>query len=176
MRSELRPAAALFWGCASLLAYVYVGYPALVGTWSRLRARPPRRAAGEPAVTVLTVAHDEASQIAERIENLLALDYPVDRLEIVIASDGSTDATVETARAYERVGVRVVAFEDRRGKPAVLDDLVPKARGEIVVLGDARQRFAPDAVRALVAPFADPEVGAVSGELILRAGADDTAV
>jgi biofilm PGA synthesis N-glycosyltransferase PgaC len=117
------------------------------------------------------VVHDEAARIAARVENLLSLDYPPERLEIVIASDGSSDGTPERARAWEPQGVSVVAFETRRGKAAVLDDVVPKARGEIVVLGDARQTFEPGALRALVAPFADPEVGAVSGELILRADA-----
>ena len=85
----------------------------------------------------------------------------------MLASDGSTDGTLEQARAYEQAGVSVVAFPERRGKSAVLNSLVPKAWGEIVVLADARQRFEEDALRALVGPFADPQAGAVSGELIL---------
>lgn len=85
-----------------------------------------------------------------------------------MGSDGSTDQTVARARDYEARGVRVVGFETRRGKPSVLNDLVPSCRGDIVVFGDARQRFDRDALRALVAPFADPAVGAVSGELVLE--------
>src|SRR5262249_35614927 len=133
---------------------------------------PPPREGGDatPLVTVLVVAHDEGARIGARIENLLALDYPPERLEILVASDGSADATVAEARRHEPAGVGVVAFEGRRGKPAVLNDLVPKARGELVVLADARQRFEAGAIRALVAPFADPEVGAVSGELMLDDG------
>src|SRR5213079_1765166 len=107
-------------------------------------------------------------------ENLLALDYPRERLEILLASDGSTDATVSRARRYEAAGVWVRSFVQWRGKAAVLNQLVPSARGEIVVLADARQRFEPAAVRALVANFADPTVGAVSGDLTLaspRSGA-----
>src|SRR5262245_56474398 len=167
---------ALFWSSASLLAYVYLGYPALVRAWSGLRPKPVRRGRDEPTVTVVVVAHNEAAEVAERIENVLNQDYPSDRLEMVLASDGSTDGTVERARTYEPAGITVMAFEGRRGKSAVLNDVVPKARGEIVIFGDARQRFAPDAVRALVAPFADRRVGAVSGELMLRAGPGDTAV
>jgi cellulose synthase/poly-beta-1,6-N-acetylglucosamine synthase-like glycosyltransferase len=160
-----------------LLGYVYVGYPALMWTWATLAGRRPSRArsaagaAPAPDVTVLVVAHDEAAQVAGRLENLLAADYPRDRLDIVLASDGSGDATVEIARAYEPAGVTVAAFGTRRGKPAVLNDLVPKSRGAIVVLGDARQRFAPDVIRTLCCAFEDPSVGAVSGELVLTAGA-----
>jgi cellulose synthase/poly-beta-1,6-N-acetylglucosamine synthase-like glycosyltransferase len=162
---------ALFWACVALLAYVYAGYPALV--WLRAaRSRrgahaAPAPTATEPTVSVLLVAHDEADRIAARIENLLALDYPRDRLEIIVASDGSSDATVARACAYLGEGVDVVAFEGQRGKAATINEVVPKARGEIVVFADARQRFDRDTVRALVRPFAVPEIGAVSGELML---------
>jgi len=169
-------AAVLFWTCGLVLAYTYLGYPLLAWARAALRSRPPRAGGIEPSVTVLLAAHNEADRIDGRLENLLALDYPRDRLEIVLGSDGSTDSTAEQARAWEPHGVSVVAFESRRGKPAVLNDLVPKARGEIVVLGDARQRFDRDAVRALVAPFADPRVGAVSGELVLTRNGDTNGV
>jgi len=157
----------LFWVSGLLMVYTHVGYPLLIRVWARLLPRPPRRGAIEPDVSLLIVAHDEAANIAARIDNVLSLDYPADRLEIVLASDGSADDTVERARAYERSGVRVVAFANRRGKASVLNDTVPRCRGEIVVLGDARQSFEPGALRALVAAFADPRVGAVSGELVL---------
>jgi biofilm PGA synthesis N-glycosyltransferase PgaC len=168
--------ALVFWGSVLLLSYVYVGYPALVWAWAAVRGRPARRQSELPPVTVLIVAHDEAARVTARIENLLAQDYPADRLEIVIASDGSTDGTVELGRAWEPAGVSVIAFEARRGKPAVLNDVVPKARGEIVVLADARQRFDVGTVRALVERFGDRRVGAVSGELILTSGPEGTAV
>jgi len=157
----------IFWLCGLLLSYTYVGYPVLAWVRAALRPRPPRAQDIEPTVTLIIVAHNEAARIAGRIQNLLALDYPRQRVEIVVGSDGSTDRTAQHARAWEQDGVSVVAFESRRGKPAVLNDLVRKARGEIVVLADARQRFDRDALRALVGPFADPAVGAVSGELIL---------
>src|SRR5262245_30230345 len=126
-----------------------------------------------PSVTALVVAHNEAAAIGARLENLLALDYPRDRLEIILASDGSSDETASVGRRYEAAGVAVIAFAERRGKTPVLNDLVPKARGDIVVLADARQRFDGGAVRALVARFRDPRVGAVSGELLLGAAPGD---
>src|SRR5512146_1649530 len=100
-----------------------------------------RVAASKPRVSVVIVAHDEATRIAPRIENLLSLDYPRERFEILVGCDGCTDRTAEIARTYEPAGVTVSAFERRRGKAAVLNDLVAKARGDIVLLADARQRF-----------------------------------
>jgi cellulose synthase/poly-beta-1,6-N-acetylglucosamine synthase-like glycosyltransferase len=176
----------LFWLCVGLLVYVYAGYPALAVVRARWRPRPlvrraERRAhpatipfpdrrvgAAEPAVSIVVIAYNEASCIEARLENLLSLDYPADRLEIIVGSDGSTDDTVERARRYEAFGVRVQAFETRSGKPAVLNALVPRAAGDIVLFADARQRFEPSTLRALIADFNDPAVGAVSGELMLE--------
>jgi cellulose synthase/poly-beta-1,6-N-acetylglucosamine synthase-like glycosyltransferase len=115
----------------------------------------------------VVVAYNEADRIAARIDNLLAMDYPADRLEVLIASDGSTDETVAQARRSEGARVTVLAFTGRRGKAAVLNTVVPSLRGDIVVFADARQRFDQTTLRALVENFADPTVGAVSGELVL---------
>jgi cellulose synthase/poly-beta-1,6-N-acetylglucosamine synthase-like glycosyltransferase len=158
-----------FWLALGLLFYIYAGYPALVWMWAAIRPRPVIRSAIAPPITVVIVAHNEARRIAARLQNLLALDYPRDRCEIVVASDGSTDDTVARARAFEDRGIVVHAFSRRRGKPAVLNEVLPCVRGEIVVLGDARQSFDRGALRALVQPFADPRVGAVGGELVLTA-------
>src|ERR1041384_8282851 len=136
---------AIFWMSLALLVYTYAGYPVLAWGWAALRPRPSTPRAIEPTVSVVVVAYNEAPRIGPRIENLLALDYPPGQLDIVVASDGSTDGTAERARAYASRGVRVIGFEDRRGKPSVLNDLLPKARGEIVVLADARQTFEPGA-------------------------------
>src|SRR5262245_19690670 len=133
--------ALLFWLSLFLLAYVYVGYPLVAWLRARLLATPHRTAPSTPAVTVVVVAYNEADRIAARLENLLALDYPGDRLEICVASDGSTDATVQRARAFEGRGVVIRAFHARRGKAAVLNDVVPSAAGDIVVMADARQQF-----------------------------------
>jgi biofilm PGA synthesis N-glycosyltransferase PgaC len=163
----------LFWSAFLLLIYTHVGYPLLAAACAWLRRRDARvaGASGEdalPTVSVVVVAHDEARWIDRRIRNLLALDYPAERISLLVASDGSTDGTAERARAYEDDAVRVFAFPVRRGKPAVLNEVVPQARGDIVVFADARQTFEAGAIRALVAPFADEAVGAVSGELVLR--------
>jgi cellulose synthase/poly-beta-1,6-N-acetylglucosamine synthase-like glycosyltransferase len=152
----------VFWGSAALLAYVYVGYPLLMTLLAAVR-RPAASSLADdslPSVTVLVTAYNEAGRIGQRIENLLALDYPRDRLEVLVGSDGSTDDTAQMARSWASRGrVVVYAFGVRRGKPAMLNDLVPRAAGSIVVLADARQRFAPGALRALAARFADPKVG-----------------
>jgi cellulose synthase/poly-beta-1,6-N-acetylglucosamine synthase-like glycosyltransferase len=120
-----------------------------------------------PVVTILIVAHNEARWIARKIESCLALDYPRTQLHIVVASDGSTDTTAEIAQKYEPHGVSVVAFETRRGKASVLNAVVPTLSGQIVLLADARQVFDRQALATLVQNFADPDVGAVSGELVV---------
>jgi cellulose synthase/poly-beta-1,6-N-acetylglucosamine synthase-like glycosyltransferase len=157
----------IFWALVVLIAYVYAGYPLIAALRATLRPKPRRAAPIEPSVSILVVAHNEAERIAARIENLLALDYPRDRLDIAVASDGSTDDTVELAQRYKDSGVQVWAFGTRRGKSAVINAVVPRLRGEIVVFADARQRFDAASLRALVANFADASVGGVSGELVL---------
>jgi cellulose synthase/poly-beta-1,6-N-acetylglucosamine synthase-like glycosyltransferase len=157
----------IFWASAFLLAYVYAGYPIVAALRAQFRPKTRIVAPIEPTVSVVVVAFNEAERIGERIENLLALDYPAGKLEVVIASDGSTDDTVERARAFRDAGVVVRRFSTRRGKAAAISAIVPTLRGEIVLFADARQRFDRDTLRALVANFADPQVGAVSGELVL---------
>lgn len=162
---------ALFWISALLLVYSYVGYPALIAVWAAMAPDRVRRRPIRPFVTVIVAAHDEADGIGAKLENLLCADYPRDRLEILVGSDGSTDATVERAQAIDDGRIRVFAFAARRGKPAVLNALVPHTHGEILVLADVRQSIDPQAIGALVQPFADPRVGSVSAELVLAAGA-----
>jgi cellulose synthase/poly-beta-1,6-N-acetylglucosamine synthase-like glycosyltransferase len=171
----MTPPEAVFWVATFLLAYTYVGYPVLVWMRSRLAPRPAWPPGDRlPSITLLTVAQDEGDQIERRIDNLLALDYPRYLVDIMVASDGSDDDTVRRAcaraRTHGRGRVTVVAFPERRGKAATLCDAVHGARGEILVLCDTRQHIATDALRALVAPFADPAVGAVSGTLALLSG------
>jgi biofilm PGA synthesis N-glycosyltransferase PgaC len=163
-----------FWVALALLAYVYVGYPLVAWLRASVHAQSLSQIPSEPLVTVVVVAYNEAQRIERRIENLLSLDYPREKLEIVIASDGSTDGTEVRAGWFESAGVRVRAFDSRRGKAAVLNDVVPSSRGEIVVLADARQRFDRGTLRALVADFGDAHVGAVSGELVIRSRASDS--
>ena len=161
-----------FWLAFAMLGYIFIGYPILARVRAAIRPKTRRRAPIEPSVTIIVAAFNEGDRIERRLRNLLALDYPKDRLQIVVASDGSTDDTVAKARAFEPDGVIVHGFSRRRGKPAMFNRLVPRAAGDIVVFADARQRFDPLAVRALVSNFADPGVGAVSGELIITPGQD----
>jgi cellulose synthase/poly-beta-1,6-N-acetylglucosamine synthase-like glycosyltransferase len=157
--------------CAAVVAFAYVGYPVLVWLMSRCFGRdsapPAVESADLPTVSLLIAAHNEEDEIEERIRNSLALRYPPDKLEVAIASDGSTDATDEIVRRFTDRGVRLFAFPVNRGKAAVLNDSVPRLRGEIVVLSDANTRMHPDAVRRMATWFADPAVGVVCGKLIL---------
>jgi cellulose synthase/poly-beta-1,6-N-acetylglucosamine synthase-like glycosyltransferase len=121
--------------------------------------------AGLPAVSVVVAVRDEASRLPQRIQNLLDSDYPADRFEIIVASDGSSDDTASAVAPFAG-RVRLLRLPPA-GKAAALNAGVAHARHPIVVFADARQRFAPDAIRRLVAPFSDPQIGAVSGELVL---------
>jgi cellulose synthase/poly-beta-1,6-N-acetylglucosamine synthase-like glycosyltransferase len=158
----------VFWIAAGVVLYAYIGYPMLVWILGSLFRRPVRKGPIEPSVSLLVAAYNEARVIERKIRNALELDYPAERLEIVVASDGSSDGTAEVARrvaieleAGERV--RVLDYPVNRGKLAVLNETIPQVRGDIVVFSDASSMLAPDAVRQLVANFADPEVGAASG-------------
>jgi biofilm PGA synthesis N-glycosyltransferase PgaC len=160
----------LFWLLAVGVAYSYVGYPLLLLILARIRPAPPvTRAPITPRLSVVVAAHNEEAAIEARIRNLLDSDYPADLLEVIVASDGSDDGTDEKVRGVGDPRVRLVRLDGPRGKPNALNHAVPQCRGEIVVLADARQRFAPDALKELAACFADPAVGAVSGELHIEA-------
>jgi glycosyltransferase involved in cell wall biosynthesis len=165
----------LFWLSAGIIGYTYAGFPALVLLRGRLRPRPHREEPVTPSVSIVIAARNEEGSIGGKLDNLAALDYPADRLEVIIASDGSEDATNElvAARAHERL--RLLALP-RGGKAATLNAAVAEARGEILVFSDANSLFAPDALRRLVAPFADPEVGGVAGDQRYVAAGDEAAV
>lgn len=167
-------ALAVFAVCLLGVAYLYFGYPALLWVLSRMRPRPVRTRAISPRLTVIIPAYDEEAVLAAKLQNTLALDYPEDRLEIVVASDGSTDRTEDIARSYAdrwdlRTMVRLLALP-RRGKAQALNAAVEVASGEVLVLTDANALLAPGALAALVAPFADPEVGGVCGRKGFRPG------
>ena len=153
----------VFWSAVVTIAYSYVGYPLLVLVRAAARPRPARAAPIEPSVSVVLAARNEAGAIGARLDNLIALDYPADRLEIVVASDGSDDGTVAIGHGYADRGVRVLAL-DRIGKADALNAAVAAASGEILVFTDANTMFESRALRALVAPFADPEVGGCAGD------------
>jgi poly-beta-1,6-N-acetyl-D-glucosamine synthase len=159
----------LFWFSACMLLYVFVGYPLLIWVWARSRGRDRTRSSNYflPSVSILIVARNEQSTIRAKLENLLAVDYPRDKYDIVVVSDGSQDDTEAIVRSFDSRGIRLVAGLTHRGKPASLNESIPGLSGDIVILMDARQTVEPDCVRALVKNFSDPHVGAVSAELML---------
>ena len=156
----------VFWASLAALAWTHLGYPLAVAALARLRPRPPRRAAILPAVTLVVPAHNEEDVIERKLENVLALDYPGDRLEIVVASDDSSDATHDIVARFEPRGVRLIRCE-RGGKVAAQDRAVRETSGEIVAFGDANVEWDADALRELVAPFVDPAVGMACGQVRL---------
>jgi len=159
----------VFWAAVGLLFYTYVAYPLLLFVYVRFIRQAPVSAAVEPRVSILVIAHNEGMTIEKKLHDLLAIDYPREALEIVVASDGSSDDTAACVQAYCGQGIRLLNFAQRRGKPSVLNETIPMLTGDIVVLMDARQRVSKCVLRALLKRFADPLVGAVGGELMLPA-------
>jgi len=159
----------LFWLSACVIAFTYVGAPLAIILRAALRPKPVAGAPDTPTVSVVLAARNEAASIADRLANLAALDYPSDRLEVIVASDGSEDQTVAIARAGAASNVTVLDLP-RVGKADALNRAVERATGDIVVFTDANTAFAADAVRAIVVPFADPSVGGVAGNQVYAAG------
>ena len=160
----------VFWFSLFALGYTYVGYPFVLWVWARIGSRQASQASQEsfvPPVSIVIAARNEEQHIARRIEDCLNVDYPADRVEVIVISDGSTDGTVDIIQRYAGHRVRPVILRDRLGKAAALNRGVAEARGDIILFTDARQTFNKSAVRELVAGFCDPRVGAVSGELVL---------
>ena len=155
----------------STFHYTYIVYPVLIWLASRLFGRessPPETTPAElPAVSLLIAAYNEEDVLEERLQNAMALDYPRDRLEIVVGSDGSEDGTNAIVRRYASQGVVLFDYPQRRGKSAVLNAFVPRLKGDIIVFSDANTMYDPQAIRRLVRRFDDPTVGAVCGRLIL---------
>jgi cellulose synthase/poly-beta-1,6-N-acetylglucosamine synthase-like glycosyltransferase len=157
----------LFYASFGALGWTHVGYPVAAALAARLRSRGVGKADIAPPVTVIVAAYNEEAVIERRLENLLALDYPAERLELVVTSDASTDRTHELV---ERFAPRVrLLVNQRGGKVAAQDGAVRESSGEIVAFSDANATWAPDALRALVRNFADPDVAYVCGQLVLEA-------
>jgi cellulose synthase/poly-beta-1,6-N-acetylglucosamine synthase-like glycosyltransferase len=159
-----------FWGALGALAWTHAGYPAAIGLLARLRPRPVRRDDdATPSVTLVVSAHDEEEVIGRRVENLLALDYPPEKLEIVVASDGSTDGTdaIVDEMASREVRVRLLRCE-RAGKVAAQHRAVRETESDVVAFTDSNTEWRPDALRNLVRNLADRDVGYVCGQLRLE--------
>jgi cellulose synthase/poly-beta-1,6-N-acetylglucosamine synthase-like glycosyltransferase len=158
---------AIFWVSLAVVVYAYVGYPCALALWARLRPRSARRRRlreAAPGVSIIVAARNEASRLPARIDNLLSLAY-AGPVQIVVVSDGSTDATGDVMQPYRN---RIDFIQiPASGKAAALNAGVCRARHPILVFADARQTFAANAVAELVAPFVDPSIGGVTGELVL---------
>jgi len=154
----------IFWIAVLVPFYAYIGYPLVLLLLRLVIRHDVKKGPIQPFISLLIPAYNEDDVIARKIANSLALDYPADRLEIIVASDGSKDKTAETAQKLaDGTRVRVLAFAENRGKIATLNASVPQLRGEIVVFSDAPAMLFPNSVRLLIENFADPAVGAVSG-------------
>ena len=153
----------LFVTCLALLAYVYIGYPILLGVASRLFGRTNPRTDELPSVTIVVAAHQESAVIRDKLENFDTIDYPDELLTMLIVSDGSTDGTDEIIKAHSNARIRLMRQEPRAGKAAALNMAFAEVTSEVMVLTDANVLFDTQAVRRLVRHFADDDVGAVTG-------------
>jgi cellulose synthase/poly-beta-1,6-N-acetylglucosamine synthase-like glycosyltransferase len=155
----------LFWLLLALIVYVYAGYPILLWVIRVLGGnRPVARGDIEPQVTLIVSAFNEVSVIGEKLENCLALDYPSDKLQIIVVSDCSDDGTDEAVAAFATRGVELLRMPDRGGKTVGLNKALEQSRGEVVIFSDANAMYGRDVVRKMVRNFADLRVGAVVGE------------
>lgn len=156
----------VFWGCLGLIAVTYLLYPGMVMLAARWFPHPPASAEGHtPSVSMVISAYNEEDVLDDKIQNCRDLDYPAEKIEFLLGSDGSDDATNSIINSAPEGQFKSFVFQKRRGKSAVLNDLVPRAQGEIVLFSDANSLYHPDAVRKLTAHFHDPEVGGVCGKL-----------
>jgi cellulose synthase/poly-beta-1,6-N-acetylglucosamine synthase-like glycosyltransferase len=164
-----------FWACAALLVHTHVAYPLLMLLLARLRPRQPKEVEGhEPRVTLIVAAHNEESVIGRKVTEALDLDYPADKLEIIVASDGSTDRTVAAALKAASASERAHVLDlPRGGKVRAQEAATLEAAGEILAFSDANSVWERDALRRLVAPFADPAVGYACGQVEFT-GADSS--
>ncbi len=162
-------AKALFWGSLGALAWTHAGYPAAMGVLARVRPRPVRQQDVTPSVALVVSAHDEEDVIGRRLENLLELDYPFESLEIVVASDGSTDRTDAIVEEFSGREPRVWLLRcPREGKVAAQHRSARETTSDVLAFTDANTEWRPDALRKLVRNLADPEVGYVCGQLRLE--------
>jgi poly-beta-1,6-N-acetyl-D-glucosamine synthase len=157
----------IFWFCILFIAYVYAGYPLIVALLARLRRKTEVYPDITPKVSILIAAYNEQEVIAAKLENTLALDYPRECMQIVAAVDGSDDRTAEIVESFADRGVELSYDVRRRGKTVAINRAVPRLKHDIVVFSDANNMYAPDALRELVKPFANPKIGGVTGSKMI---------
>ena len=156
----------LFWMSAGLLLYVYAGYPILVFLASVVWPKPVNKGKIEPRVTIVITAFNEEAVIREKVENTLKIDYPSEKLEILVASDGSTDQTDTIVGEFAGRGVKLFRQEGRVGKTVTQNNAVEQATGEIILFSDATTTYRSDVFRTILPSFADSAVGCVAGRLV----------
>ena len=156
----------IFWASVAALAYTYVGYPLLLLILSRTRGHKVLAANCTPSISIIITAYNEERDLAAKLNNTLALDYPKDKLEIIVASDCSSDATDSIATSFAAHGVRLHRQTQRLGKTAAQNAAVELANGEVILFSDATTLYRPDVLKTMVRNFADPSIGCVAGQLI----------
>jgi glycosyltransferase involved in cell wall biosynthesis len=164
----------IFWTAVVAIVYTYAGYPLLLMLLSRFRGKPVLRREFTPSVTVIIAAYNEERDLAKKLENTLALDYPKSKLEILVTSDCSTDRTDDIVRSFAPRGVKLHRQTERLGKTAAQNAAAEKATGEILLFSDATTHYHPDVLRRLVPSFADDSVGCVTGNVIYAHDADSS--
>lgn len=158
-----------FFAAILLLAYTFVGYPCLVWLLAKGRSRPSLRDDSyRPSVEAVVIAHNEGKTIAKKIDNLLSLDYPSDRLSVLVVSDASDDDTCDLVKQVDDPRVRLLHFDEKSTKSACLNRAIASSKADVLLLTDCRQSLARDVLTRLISPLADPSVAAVSGELVFE--------
>jgi poly-beta-1,6-N-acetyl-D-glucosamine synthase len=160
----------IFWGSVGLILYTYVFYPLILYVLYRLKGSVPARVSSyRPTVSLLISAYNEEKVIEEKLNNVLKIDYPKEKFVVLVGLDGCSDNTHAIIKKFENSIVRAIAFKERRGKAAVLNDLVDRAESEVLVFSDANTLYEPTAITNMVRHFDDPEIGGVCGKLELHA-------
>jgi len=164
----------VFWSSAGVIFYVYVGYPLLVFAVGRLFPKPTVRAAFEPPVSIIITAYNEERDIRAKLENTLSIDYPPEKLEIIVASDCSSDKTDEIVSEFKSRGIKLYRQAERKGKTSAQNMAVERAAGEIILFSDATTLYETDVLRAMLPNFADKTVGCVAGKLVYVDASDSS--
>lgn len=166
----------LFWICVAFIAYTYFGYPVVLQVIASFRPRPVRRGDYTPRVTIIIPCYNEEKRISEKLDNTLRLDYPREQMQILVASDASSDGSDDVVRSYAGQGVTLIRLEERQGKHFAQGRALESADGEIVVFTDASIKLADDGIRRIVSNFADPDIGCVSSvdKIIAEEGSTNT--
>ena len=166
----------VFWVSLFLVVYTYVLYPAILFILSSLSGKRTGKTVGNtdvspeyPSVSMVVAAYNEEKVIEAKLRNCMEIDYPADKIDFLIGSDGSTDRTNEIVSSFAEKDrrIRLLDFPDRRGKASVLNRTVADAKGDFLVFSDANTMYEKDAVRRLIAPFSDPNIGCVCGKLVI---------